>query len=67
MNKESTKNNIIPVILPGSINASFELENIDNLREKFDEIINAESKDKTSSKLVKDTKNPQSKAIDIIE
>ncbi len=57
MNKESPKNNIIPVILPGSINASFELENIDNLREKFDEIINAESKDKTSSKLVKDTKN----------
>ena len=57
MNKESPKNNIIPVILPGSINSSFELENIDNLREKFDEIINAEPENKTSSKLIEDTKN----------
>ncbi len=57
MNKESPKNNIIPVILPGSINASFELENIDNLRERFDEIINAETENKTSSKLIKETKN----------
>ncbi len=57
MNNEFPKNNIIPVILPGSINASFELENIDNLRERFNQIINKESKDKTSSNLVKDTKN----------
>lgn len=57
MNKESPKNNIIPVTLPGSINGSFELENIDNLREKFDAIINEEPKDKTSSKLIKVSKN----------
>ncbi len=40
MNKQYSKNNIIPVSLPGSINGSFELENIDKLREKFDEILN---------------------------
>ena len=40
MNKQYPKNNIIPVSLPGSINGSFELENIDKLRETFDEILN---------------------------
>ena len=40
MNKQYPQNNIIPVSLPGSINGSFELENIDKLREKFDEILN---------------------------
>ena len=40
MNNQYPKNNIIPVSLPGSINGTFNLENIDKLREKFDEILN---------------------------
>ena len=44
MNNKNIKNNIIRTTLPGAINGYFELNNIDKLRESFDEIINKNSK-----------------------